>query len=385
MSIAQHIAHGRGVQVFMPNYSDVSEPVAAWSPGFPVLLAVFVLLKIPFLDSTWFVSLGLFGLNIFLLSFIVWLYSRNYLLMLLVGLALCVEQSWLHYHSYILSEPLNMVLVNLSFLVLWLAVDSRRTGGIFLAALLTGAATMTRYAGVAHCAAGALAIFLLWQGPLWRKLKQSSLFFVVSFLPFCLWSIRNILVTRKPGDTLVQAAYGSLVHDPPNYNSFGQNFLQSFQLIGQWSGEYLGIPWVVSLSMIFIFLFLYTRIKPRRITLPVILAVNILLYIINLSLLLWASKFNVPIPERYLVTTLSHIFLLLVITGHDLFGFAALHFKKIRTPLLIVLCLILLIVASHRASEIMKWHARLYNNGPDGGWGMRWGFVERLPWLPEHK
>lgn len=383
LSVAQHLAHGRGVQVFMRNYSDVSEPVAAWPPGLPLLLVPFILLKTTFRDSTWWVNVSLYGLNILVLSAFVWKHSRNYLLAFITALALSVEQSWLLYHAYILAEPLNLLLINLSLFFLWIAVENRQNKYIFLSILFVGMATLTRYVSIAHCVSGGLTLLLLWPENKWEKIKKMVLYGILSFLPFALWTVRNVFITRKPGASIKEGAYGSLIHDQQQiYNTVWQNISVTGELLGSWSSRYLGMPWQASTGLIVGVFLLYCVTRRKFKTLPIILLISMFCYFAVLLLMLWVTKFAVPVPERYIITILCQLFVFIVIAGYDIYLFCVAKSPKLKPLILAALIVFSGYVGWHRYHEIRAWQKTVYDNGIDESWGMRWGFVDRMQWLP---
>src|SRR5437773_2112757 len=72
LSIAHHLAAGKGVEVYIKKLHGASSPTADWPPVYPFLLSFFVLGKVRDMTGTWVLNSLLFGLNILLAEYILY-------------------------------------------------------------------------------------------------------------------------------------------------------------------------------------------------------------------------------------------------------------------------------------------------------------------------
>lgn len=95
-----------------------------------------------------------------------------------------------------LSEPLFLLLLLAAWLALARAVQTRALTPVMLAAAFFAAAWLTRYAGMAALAAGALALLLHPAFAPRRRALALALFILIGTLPPALWSLRNYAVAH---------------------------------------------------------------------------------------------------------------------------------------------------------------------------------------------
>lgn len=91
------------------------------------------------------------------------------------------------------TEPLFILLVSVSLLVVSSPKPTRRT--LFLAALFTMAACLTRYAGIVLIPVVSVFILFQWPGPLRRRLKFAATYAIVPSAFLILYTARNFLVS----------------------------------------------------------------------------------------------------------------------------------------------------------------------------------------------
>src|SRR5439155_23703 len=104
-----------------------------------------------------------------------------------------LSSSSLFIHTFALSEALFIFFSLLSLGILLARIEWPSWGGVLAAALLAGAAGLTRYAA-ATVPAGALLLLLLSRKSLARRIIMAAFFCLVSTLPAMGWWIRNRIV-----------------------------------------------------------------------------------------------------------------------------------------------------------------------------------------------
>jgi len=178
-------------------------PVTHFPPGFPSVLALIGMFGLDPLRAARFVNALLFGLNATLLGILGWRMTR----WLPAGLALAAlfvaNASLLRVHAVAMSEPL-FIFVSLAALWcfdLYFERDHYWPWLVWLAAF-TGAAYLTRYAGLALAGTFLLAIFVLHDT--WRQRLVSAGIFLAGFMPWVAgWAIRNQVVAGNATNRLL--------------------------------------------------------------------------------------------------------------------------------------------------------------------------------------
>jgi hypothetical protein len=102
----------------------------------------------------------------------------------------------LRIYSMAWSEPLFLLLTFGGLLLLDFYIEIPSALLLLGAAVLSAAAALTRYAGIAGVGAGMLILFFCQGKPALRKVKESAIFGVVSGLPVAAWFLRNFLLTH---------------------------------------------------------------------------------------------------------------------------------------------------------------------------------------------
>lgn len=143
------------------------------------------------------------------------------------------------------SEPLFTLLCMSGLVLLDRCAASFRWSTLLWAAVLAGAAAVTRYAGVSLIGAG--CVFLLWAGRARRgeALKRAVAFGAVASLPLLAWFLRN------------QAVTGTLMGDrAPSQWTVGFNVTRVFAFTSTWvlpvasDGGWLSAVWAALLLLI---------------------------------------------------------------------------------------------------------------------------------------
>jgi 4-amino-4-deoxy-L-arabinose transferase-like glycosyltransferase len=162
-----------------------SPSVANFAPLYPLVLAgIGALGPDPLTVARVFNPL-VFGGTVLVVGLLVRRLTGSVPLSLAAQLLVLSGTDFLVYHSAALSEPLFLLLTLLALTALAAALRDRSPGPLLAAAVLTGAACLTRYVGLALVAAGAVALVLLADGG--RRWKAAVGFSAIALAPLVGW------------------------------------------------------------------------------------------------------------------------------------------------------------------------------------------------------
>ncbi len=168
-------------------------PITHFPPVFSLAMAGLSALGLAPLDGGRLLNAVVFGLSLLLSGWLIWRASRSLWASVLGSWLILVSISVTRIHAWVMAEPLYILLTLLAVycLCLYLSAGSQPRGWLLLAGLLSGAATLTRYAGFALIGALLLAAGV-WSPGSWRKRFQAALLTgAASLLPVILWLLRN--------------------------------------------------------------------------------------------------------------------------------------------------------------------------------------------------
>jgi len=397
LSMAHHIAAGKGASVHLKMFAGTSDALASSPPLLSFLMgAAYFLFNLPPIDAGWYLNLFLFGANIFLAGFMVNRFTGLTWPGLLTAVFLILGSLWRTYHAWLLSEPLFLFLIQLSILALWKYFESERRRWLLTAALLTGGICMTRYAGMAYIAAGFLCVVVLDRKG-WRERILRAVFFgFYASLPLALWLARNYYHLRRPGATVGQIIFGHVMWKHENPNTFLENWLYAADSIAQWIPDLLGFkPSGITLAAGFILIpavvLIAARVKPpasgRQLTntLPLILSLYAATCYFFIIYSLTVNSSKCFIPNRYQIPTYTNI-LCLVMMGAGAFShgyFVPPHLKKTRSAMLAFFLAWTFVWSGLKAQETADWTLKVQEKGIDDTKGARHHAAESENWFPD--
>jgi hypothetical protein len=166
-------------------------PETGFAPFFPAVLSLLGAFGGNIYEAGRILLVVLYGFNILLVGYLL-LRSTNSGIAALFGTSLFVAaENVFLWHAWLMSESLFIFLSLLTLLGLVEFIMRDQVSMLFLAALTTAAASLTRYIGVSLIVTGGMVILLLSKGDLKKRLMRSVLFGVLSGVPIILWFIRN--------------------------------------------------------------------------------------------------------------------------------------------------------------------------------------------------
>jgi 4-amino-4-deoxy-L-arabinose transferase-like glycosyltransferase len=170
----------------------LSEGSAQFAPLYSWLLAAGGVVGVDALDAARLLNVVLFGLNIFLVGFIIRRSTRHATWFWLAGSLMVLGAApVLSTHVVAMSEPLFLFFGLLGLYLLAAYLDEARMSLLLGAAAATALAFLSRYAGAAWIIAGGGALLLWGPLPLWRRFRDALLFAAVSALPMAVWILKN--------------------------------------------------------------------------------------------------------------------------------------------------------------------------------------------------
>ena len=176
----------------MPDGFGEVQPLVAMPPFFSSVLAVVGLIGVDPLEGARYLHIFLFGLNILLAGILVYRNTGSTIPGILVGLWFLTSTILLAIHTFALTEPLFITLLLLCFYMLNRFSESNALAWLLAAGMAAGFATITRFAGLALVAAGAMSLLALTARARRQRFFDALLFGVLGVAPFILWSWRNI-------------------------------------------------------------------------------------------------------------------------------------------------------------------------------------------------
>jgi 4-amino-4-deoxy-L-arabinose transferase-like glycosyltransferase len=208
LSAARSLLNGNG-------FIDVSgSPYVTWPPLFPALLALLGFGGIDPVVGMRVLNAVFFGFIIFLSGFWLMRYFKSVPVALLGSLAILFSVPLLLDSQFILTETLFILLVLLSIFGIKIFLDSGKKRWLFLSAVFTAFACLTRYAGVAVIITGLILLLFRQKSDMKSKVTSAAIFVVVSFVPLAVWMSRNYIISS----TLLGP------HSPSDYNIIGSSY-----------------------------------------------------------------------------------------------------------------------------------------------------------------
>jgi 4-amino-4-deoxy-L-arabinose transferase-like glycosyltransferase len=189
---ARSLLQGEGVQV--PTGPNGFVHPAHFPPLFAGLLALSSLTVVDPLESARWLNAIIFAANVILVFLtILKLTQGAYLAAILGALFALSSQGMIIIHAHVWSEPAFFFFSFLSLLLLATSLDDPQERWWIGAAIATGLAFLTRYAGVTVVITGVIALLWFPKTSLVKRIRKAMIFFGVSVLPVAIWMLINLL------------------------------------------------------------------------------------------------------------------------------------------------------------------------------------------------
>jgi hypothetical protein len=166
-------------------------PITGFPPGYSTALFGFSWLNKDMFQVSRWLNAGLFGINIFLVCYILYEYTGSQRAAFFGGALTLLSEDLIHAHSWVMSEGLFLTLSLLGLLFFLQYFDRDRVYLLAISGGLFALATLTRYVGVALMAAGGLVIVFSTSRTIKQRAKDLFAFGVIAVVPVALWLYRN--------------------------------------------------------------------------------------------------------------------------------------------------------------------------------------------------
>lgn len=197
---ARNILNGDGYA--RPSGDGGVRPITAFPPGFSIALAAWGLFGVDAVRAAALMNSILFGVNLLLVQYLVYLHTRSVLGSLVAGVVLLSTRELHIVHLSAMSEPLFLTLTLAGLAALSLYIRKGRRPWILLAGLLFGLSAMTRYAGLSWVFLLVPAIVFAQDLSRRRRLADLGFSALLSLAPAAAWILRN----RAVGGTAANRA-----------------------------------------------------------------------------------------------------------------------------------------------------------------------------------
>ena len=195
LGIAHSLANGKG---YAQGFDGPGFPAETkFPPLYPTALSVSHLIHAnPLAYAAW-MNAVLFAVLVVLVAAAVYDLSRSPIAAGFAGALTCTTASLLDIYRQAWSEPTFFVFEASALWMLARYAARRRRRDLYLAALPTGLAMLTRYAGVSLFVLGLTVVLTGGRRPLRVTLSDTARFLVAAGTPFCLWILRNKVVANS--------------------------------------------------------------------------------------------------------------------------------------------------------------------------------------------
>lgn len=193
LDAAQNLKQGHGI--YWIGSGGELKPLTHYPPGYPVVLSIPMLLGLDKVQSAQLIASLLFGINVFLMGFLLYNVSGSRIASLLGMVVICMSQIILRLHLLVMSEPLFFTWMLLSFFCIVKYLGNGKRRWLTFAAASIAAAALTRYIGTTLLITTTLGLFLLYRGTVKTRIGVASRILAIAIAPSVLWMFRNWLLT----------------------------------------------------------------------------------------------------------------------------------------------------------------------------------------------
>lgn len=364
ITAARNLLHGQGLQDIHSHPQDVNlhiqktkmAPMTHFPPLYPTILALIGILGIDPLLGSELLALITFGINLFLVYFITYRYTKSYWLSLLSSFFALSSIDMLRIHSHALTEPLFITFILLTIFSLANYLEKNLKIFLYLSAIMASLAWLDRYIGITLVVASILSLWLFKKCNLKIKIIDSVIFIIISCLPISLWMTRSILIANS-------ATNRKIFFHPITTEKIKNGIFTIINWIGT-DSEIANITIGLIILSLFIFIFYYgTKLRltyKLNSNLKTFLYINLIfigVYIIFLFVSI--SLFDAATPLNWRI--LTPIFPLILMIILFLIYIVSQPFYKQKNIIIMaivsVTCLFFIIIYSYNSFYFIKQNA----------------------------
>lgn len=191
VSAARSLASGHGYFLYD------GAPLLLWGPLLPTVLAAPMLVGFDPVDTARFLNALTFAATIYMTGLFVLASGKKFVMVLLAVALVMLSHTLIQISTYVWSEPPFVLFV---LLALWAAKGylegaPDKRGPLYVAAIFTALACITRYAGISLVLAVALLLLLDTRLTLFRRVLNITAFGAISTAPLVIWLARNFITS----------------------------------------------------------------------------------------------------------------------------------------------------------------------------------------------
>lgn len=299
IELARNLSNGLGFGKL--SFDGNFTPMTHWTPLFPATLSALGLLEIDPVSAARWLNATLFGANILLVGLIINKFTCSLRMAAFGSLLMLLSDSTLNIHSMAWSEPLFIFFVLLGFFLLACYIEDPKPLTLISAAGAIALASLARWAGLPFIFSGTLGVLFFSKKTYRKRIIDTSVFAVVSFLPIALFMIRNILLTGGTSDARIY-------FHPVTMNHLA-NMLKTFS---HWLLPTEQIPLMIMMLFLIILViglpaFFHKKNYEKHyadaylIKIMHLLAINIIVYIMFIIVCISSADASIPLNYRILI------------------------------------------------------------------------------------
>lgn len=329
IAAARNIVNGNGAAVlydktgsqqlnlWAPMHENEVLHILPWPPLYPLALSLPLKLGFDIFESARWINILLFGIIIFLISFIIYKLTNSYSLPIISSLTLIFSKELLHVFSMTWSEPLFFVAGFLGIYYLILFIKNEKNYNLIISAVFISFSFFTRTAGISFIALGIICILFFNKLKIARKLLNLIIFIIISCLPMALWILRTKLISGKTTAELAFhfPAKADLIEIPATISAwvFSGRIPQNIRILGLV---------IIIIAILSLFLILTIKYKNNQaviknqfnIKIIILLSIYMVLYFLTLFFSKTFFDANVPLGNDrilapVLIASIINIFL----------------------------------------------------------------------------
>jgi hypothetical protein len=338
LSTAQNIAKGNGFIGFNPINNT-------FPPLFPLAIAFTNLFGLSPTQGARILNALIFGGNILLVGLILKYYSKSLIIAICGALTLIFAKVMIYISFMVWTEPLFIFLILLGMFQLTKFLDTQKRSFFIASAIITGIATITRYAGLPFIASFAFCIFLFSKSDTKKRIFDSISFFLISSSFLLLWFIR-ILSNRGTGTVsgIIYTPLTSLNFDRLLY-TFSYFLLPAVKVS---NGLFIAIVTLISLSALTLYCVVKRKMKGEKTEtdqpvskLPLIITIAIIAYTLFIFIVKTFMRASVLLDDRTFSPVYVLGLILILSVFHRLLQYLN-DFRKTKKAYLVVCTIIFL-------------------------------------------
>lgn len=319
VAAARNLVDGKGLS-WISGGGEI-RPMTLHAPLLPMLLAGAEALGASAIPVARVLNAICLGLDVLLVGGLAFMLTGSGWLAVLAALVMAGTGEMYRVHTWLMSEPLFIVLMLAGAVALLQYRSARRMAFLILASAAFGLAALTRYGGLALPVAGVVFLVLDPAATRRRRLGESATMLVLGLGPTVIWMVRNYVLTGQTGGR----SFGMHLDLWPSLRD------QAVAIVLNWFAPLRLVEWIMAgpevsailvslagLALVILGFFLLTKEARRAMASSVLLSGVVLLGACLLSYLavtFFAALFSTPgadIDERVLSPVYPLLWLVLV-------------------------------------------------------------------------